>query len=217
MTDEERDPAGATGAEGTTDQPADEAATEAVETPVAADEPEPAAEAGDEADADEADLADEGEPLDEEDEFEDEEGEPEEQDVAPVGAGAAAATGARRTPRGMPARKPAVEKTVSEQAVRVDDRASAIFVIGVVGMFVAIFVLALLFGYGSFFGNVFKGPTPAPTIEVTAAPSESAAASPSASASAAPSVSVAPSGSAVPSASPAASPSLAPSPSPSAS
>ncbi|HEU0243973.1 MAG TPA: hypothetical protein VFQ75_08715 [Candidatus Limnocylindrales bacterium] len=210
MTDEERDPESAAGAEGTTDQPAEEAATEVVESPVAADEP-----AADE----QADETDEAEPLDEADEDEaedeDEEDELEDEAAAPVGAaaaaGAAAATGARRTPRGTPPRKATAAPTVSEQAVRVDDRASAIFVVGVVGVFVAIFVLALLFGYGSLFGNVFKGATPVPTIEVTAAPSGSAAASPSASASAAPSVSVAPS------ASPAASPSAEPSPSPSAS
>ena len=35
MTDQERDPESAAGAEGTTDTPADDAATEAIETPVA--------------------------------------------------------------------------------------------------------------------------------------------------------------------------------------
>ena len=33
----------------------------------------------------------------------------------------------------------------------------------IVGVFIAIFVFAMLFGYGSFFGNVFKAaPTPTP-------------------------------------------------------
>ena len=75
-------------------------------------------------------------------------------------------------------------------------------------MFVAIFVLAMLFGSGSFFGNVFKGPTPtpAPTVEVIGravrervAPPRVESASPEQSAS------------------PVASPSAAPSPEPSAS
>ena len=215
MTDEERDPESAAGAEGTTDQPADEAATEVLETPAGADEP-----AGDEQ-LDEPD-GDEEDEADDEDELEDEADDEQEladEATAPVGAAAAAGAAAadtRRAPRGTPPRKTTAAPTVSEQAVRVDDRASAIFVLGVVGVFVAIFVLALLFGYGSFFGNVFKGATPVPTIEVTAAPSESAAASPSASVSIAPSESVAASPAASQSAAPSASP-AAPSPSPSAS
>ena len=125
-------------------------------------------------------LADAAADTDEaDDELEDDEAGPEDDGAAPVAAaaaGAAAAGSGRRVPRGLPARKPAAAPTVSEQAVRVDDRASAIFVLAIVGVFVAIFVLAMLFGSGSFFGNVFKGstPTPAPTVEVTAAPSESA-------------------------------------------
>ena len=56
----------------------------------------------------------------------------------------------------------AYDDMVEAKAVRVDDRASAIFVLTIVGVFVAIFVLAMLFGYGSLFGNVFKSSTPTP-------------------------------------------------------
>ena len=65
---------------------------------------------------------------------------------------------------------------MSDKAVHVDDRASAIFVLAVVGVFIAIFVFALLFGYGGFFGNVFPKAAPTPTAGSASRPLRSASA-----------------------------------------
>ncbi|HEY5436140.1 MAG TPA: hypothetical protein VIK13_12975 [Candidatus Limnocylindrales bacterium] len=153
-------------------------------------------------------------------------------DVTPAAAVAAAkaSRGARdRRPKAAPAAPP----SVSAQAVHVNDRASAVFVLASIGVFVALFAWALLFGHGGFVTNVMATPTPAPTATPaaspsaasspvasgSAAPSGSPAASPAASGSAAPSASAsaAPAASAAPSGSPAPSPSAASSPSPAAS
>jgi hypothetical protein len=157
-------------------------------------------------------------------------------DVTPAAAVAAgkASRGARdRRPKAAPAAPP----SVSAQAVHVNDRASAVFVLASIGVFVALFAWALLFGHGGFVTNVMATPTPAPTAtpaptptpaptaspaaspSAAASPSGSPAASPTASGSAAPSASAsaAPAASAAPSGSPAPSPSAAASPSPAAS
>jgi len=70
-------------------------------------------------------------------------------DVTPAAAVAAgkASRGARdRRPKAAPAAPP----SVSAQAVHVNDRASAVFVLASIGVFVALFAWALLFGHGGF-------------------------------------------------------------------
>ena len=120
---------------------------------------------------------------------------------------AATSRGERRGPRGgrEPA-TPARVQTASDIAVHVDDRASAIFVIGVIAVFVLIFLNALVLGKGGFLTPI---PTPKPVASLapaaSAAPSAVASPAASAPASAAPSGSVSPSPSPSASASPAAS------------
>ena len=83
--------------------------------------------------------------------------------------------------------QPAVAPTVSEVAVRIQDRASQVYVAVVVAVFAAILLNALFLGHGGLFA-----PTPsASLLPSAAAPSAgaSAAAAPSAGASAAPSAS----------------------------
>ncbi len=152
--------------------------------------------------------------------------------TTPARAGRASATsrGAGRGPRGT--RGPAVParvQTASDIAVHVDDRISAIFVIGVLAVFALIFLNAFLLGKG---GLLTPLPTPAPissaspaasvapiasaspaaSAPASAAPSASPAASPSAGASASPAPSASARASAKPSATPKPS---APAPSPS--
>ena len=96
-------------------------------------------------------------------------------DVAP--AAAAAAGKASRGPRDRrPKTTPAAAPSVSDQAVHINDRASAVFVLASIGVFVAIFAWALLFGQGGFVTNVMATPTPAPTA--TPAPTPTPAATP---------------------------------------
>ena len=123
-------------------------------------------------------------------------------------------------------REPAVPQraqTASDIAVHVDDRASAIFVIGVIAVFVLILLNAVVLGKGGLLTPI-PSPTPFPSlVPGTQAPPPSAPASaspsgsvaPAASGSATPSSSASPSatGSAAPSATP--KPSATPSPSPS--
>lgn len=131
---------------------------------------------------------------------------------------AGVAPGPRRRGR-QPVRPTVAPPSVSEQAVRVHDRASGVFVIGVIAVFVAILLYGMLLGHGGFISNLMPTPTPPPTPvpTVSAAPSASAGASespaPSASESAAPSAS--PGASESPAASGSAVPSAAASPSPS--
>jgi hypothetical protein len=77
--------------------------------------------------------------------------------------------------------------TPSERAVRIDDRASQVFVASVVATFVGIVLFAMLWGTGGFFTTPHASPSPSPS----AALSPSASSSPSASAS--PSISLQPS------------------------
>lgn len=90
---------------------------------------------------------------------------------------------------------PVAAPSVSEQAVHINDRASAVFVFVMIGVFVAIIGYALLFGQGGFASNLLPASTPVVTAAPTAAPTPTAA----------------------PSATPAPSPSDAASPSPAAS
>ena len=117
---------------------------------------------------------------------------------------------------------PAVAPTVSEIAVRIDDRISGVFVVITVGFFILLFVYAVLFG-GS--GLLTPKPTPRPTpVPVpTASPTPTPvptpvpvvppASIPSASASGSARASASPSGSAATSASPSASAAASASPS----
>jgi hypothetical protein len=236
MTDQERDPEAAAGAPDATDEPpapADPAlddtsatAAELAAEREAAVEPAPDLEPLDELGAEAAEVEEDLAAAEADVPVVDDEELIEDETVVPaVAAGAAgaatAATGAAsRAPKGQ-AKGPAVVPTVSDRAVHVDDRASAFFVIAVVGLFVAIFGYALLFGSNGLASGLFPKATPTPIGEVSespaasesASPSESASADASSSASASPAASEAPSAAA--SASPAAS--AEPSPSPSAS
>jgi hypothetical protein len=117
-------------------------------------------------------------------------------------------------------REPAVPQraqTASDIAVHVDDRASAIFVIGVIAVFVLILLNAVVLGKGGLLTPI-PSPTPVPSLMPgTQAPPPSAPASASPSGSVAPAVSGSASPSAAESAAPSATPkpSARPSPSPS--
>ena len=191
MTDQERDAAAAEGAERAADE---DAAT--------------------------SDELDEGEDQDEFDEDEDEdEGLEDDEAAAPaaVGGASTAATGraglAGRRLRSQP-RTVAAPPSVSERAVRVDDRVSGWYVMAVVGVFALIFANAIFLGHSGFVGGLFPTPTPVVTAAPTLAPS---AAAPSAAApsSAAPSAASSSSAGASPSAAPASSAPASTVPSPS--
>ena len=171
MTDQERDPE-AVGPEGAGDETdtADDTADETTDTAddLAAVDDELEADEG----VDDAETVDDAEPA------------------------VVAAGGRRSRDRKPKAGAPVVVPSISEQAVHIGDRASAVFVLAMVGVFVAIFGYALLFGQGGFVSNLLPTPTPvvtpAPTATPTAAPTAVATAAPSA----APSVTPAPSPSA---------------------
>ena len=74
--------------------------------------------------------------------------------------------------RGRASFTPAATPTPSELAVHIDDRASKLFVIAVLVVFVGIILNALFFGVGGLF-------TPLPTPSPEASPSASPEASPS--------------------------------------
>src|SRR5664279_2258872 len=116
--------------------------------------------------------------------------------AARAGRASATSRGEGRGPRGSrePA-TPARVQTASDIAVHVDDRVSAIFVIGVIAVFVLIFLNALVLGKGDFLTPI-PTPKPVPSLAPAASAAPSAAASPAASAPASP----APSASASPSA-----------------
>jgi hypothetical protein len=162
------------------------------------------------ADAEEADVTDESTAA-----------EPADEDVRPAadtppGAPFAAAKASERTSgAGRPAVVPesAARSAASEEELPyIDDRVSKVWVVLIVGIFVAILFYGLLFGKG---GALNPRPQPSPTPILTLAP-------PTASPVASPSVVVSPgpsstaSGTPVPTTSPAASPSTVPSASPTA-
>jgi hypothetical protein len=127
--------------------------------------------------------------------------------------------GAERGARGRPGAHQAITTgpSASEAAVHVGDPASAVYVVAIVLVFIAIFGYALIGGVGGFL-TPLPTPAPAPSFGPTAVPSGSLAPSAVPSASSAPSSSPGASGAASPSAgpsggSPAASSSPAPSPS----
>jgi hypothetical protein len=124
-------------------------------------------------------------------------------------------------------REPAVPQraqTASDIAVHVDDRASAIFVIAVIGVFVLIFLNAVVLGKGGLLTPI-PSPTPIPSLvpgtqappptssPAAAAPSGSVAPGATASPTASAPASVTPGGSASPSAPASTAPSATPKPS----
>jgi hypothetical protein len=119
-----------------------------------------------------------------------------------AGRASAASRATGRGPRGLrgPA-TPARAQTASDIAVHVDDRASGIFVIGVIAIFVLIFLNAVVLGKGGFLTPI---PTPRPVA--SAAPAASVAPIASASPAASPQASAAPSATAGPSAAASATP-----------
>jgi len=222
MTNEERDPQAAAGAEGTTDDT--DAATQPELEGGGIPSAVPAGDGGrvmtdpDDPRVDGIldDAAEDVDHLTEGIAEADEESPPIDSAIAAAGAASADRTRARSR---ASAKAAPLAPSVSEQAVHINDRASAWFVIAIVGLFAAIFASALLFGSGGLVSDLLPTPTPAPTVAPSASPSASPSGSPSASASPVASPSAAPSASAgaSPAASPSAAPSSAPSPSPSAS
>jgi hypothetical protein len=99
--------------------------------------------------------------------LEDDEGVDDAEAVVAAGAG-----GRRSRDRKPKAGAPVVVPSISDQAVHINDRASAVFVLAMIGVFVAIFGYALLFGQGGFVTNLLPTPvvTPAPTPVPSAAP-----------------------------------------------
>ena len=119
---------------------------------------------------------------DETDEFEDDDEDKEAEEAGAaqpsrIGSAAPAAAPGRRL-RGQPTTVPA--PTVSERAVRVDDRFSSWYVIAVLGVFALILANAVLFGHSGFVTGLVATPTPIATQSPVAsappsiAPSESA-------------------------------------------
>ncbi len=144
------------------------------------------------------------------------EAEAEEAEAAAGTTGAAGAAGAAGRRFRRPTRAAAAAPSASELAVRVRDRASAVFVLASGATFVGILAYGLLFGAG---GALSTTAEPILTDPPLASPSGAVSASPSGSPDASPSGSGSPSPSGSPSASPSgspasASPSLSPSPTP---
>ena len=107
------------------------------------------------------------------------------QDGTAAKGAAAATTGGGRRNRGLPKAAPSAP-SVSEQAVRVDDRASAWFVIALVALFAIVLANALLLGHGGLVSHLLPTPTPIVTAAPTAKPTAAPTASPSATATATP-------------------------------
>jgi hypothetical protein len=160
MTDQERDPE-ATGPEG-----AAEPAPEPVPEPATPDEIEPEEDVETLADAP-------GEDQDVTDEL-------------PVAATTTAAAAARKkgaASKGAPAAAP----SVAQEAVHVQDRASAWFVIITVGVFVAILGYGLLFGHNGLVSGMLATPKPVATVPASVEPSVAPSVAPSVEPSTAPS------------------------------
>jgi hypothetical protein len=113
--------------------------------------------------------------------------------------------------------RPRASGAAEEELPYVDDRASKIWVLAIVGVFVLILAYGLLFGKAGMLTPPTPSPAPtpsaAPTVSASPLPSSSASASPILTQSPVPSQSVAPS--ITPSAAPSVAPSLSPTPAPS--
>ena len=134
--------------------------------------------------------------------------------TARAGRESAASRGAGRGMRGK--REPAVPErvqTASDIAVHIDDRASAIFVIGVIAIFVLIFANAVVLGKGGLLTPLpTRAPIASPAPVPSASPAGSAVPSASASPAASGSASASPNASASPAASASPSPTATPKP-----
>ena len=104
----------------------------------------------------------------------------------------------QRLSRGQATPTTAPLVTPSERAVRIGDRASQTYVVGVVATFVGIVLFAMLWGAGGFFTTPHASPSPSPSAAVSASASPSSSLQPSAASPSGPGTSSAP-----PSASPA--------------
>jgi hypothetical protein len=100
-----------------------------------------------------------------------------------AGAGLGAGTRLRlgqRLGRAEPTTATAPLVTPSERAVRIDDRASQVYVIGVVATFVGILLFGMLWGTGGFFTTPPASPSPSPSASAGASASPSISLQPSA-------------------------------------
>jgi hypothetical protein len=89
--------------------------------------------------------------------------------------------------------------TPSERAVRIDDRASQVYVLGVVATFVGILLFGMLWGTGGFFTTPPASPSPSPSASAGASASPSISLQPSAASPSGAGTSSAPAASASPS------------------
>jgi hypothetical protein len=145
MTDHERDPE-ATGPEGAADETDDTDAAGAADDANGDSELEETEELEAAEDLGDADLEPEPEPG---------------TGRAPAAIAAAPAARGRRQPKERPPVK--VAPSVSDVAVKVHDRASAVFVIGLTTLFSVILLYGLLFGHAGFVSGLLPTPTPRPT------------------------------------------------------
>jgi hypothetical protein len=105
-------------------------------------------------------------------EADDETGEPTVATAGGAGAAARLRLG-QRLGRGGSSVATAPLVTPSERAVRIDDRASQVYVIGVVATFLGIILFAMLWGAGGFFTTPPASPSPSPSASASAGPSAS--------------------------------------------
>jgi hypothetical protein len=176
MTDRERDAPRRNPDEDTDQYPTPPVApedVEAAEEEFLAEEDESAADAAS-VDDDYEDGEEEPTEADIGAEADDEMGEPTVATAGGAGAAARLRLG-QRLGRGGSSVATAPLVTPSERAVRIDDRASQVYVIGVVATFLGIILFAMLWGAGGFFTTPPASPSPSPS------PSASASAGPSAS------------------------------------
>ncbi len=189
MTDQERDPE-ATGPEGATDGDAAVGGS-AAETDTETDTDSETDTDTDDAPGDAAGLDQIPEPeawtVGAED--------PELGAAAAAPASAAAAGKDRGGAKGTGPKQAQAAPSVASEAVKVSDRASAIFVIAVVAVFVAILAWGLIGGKNGFLGSLMATPPPVETVapDLTAEPSVPASEAPSAPAPASVAPSTAPS------------------------
>jgi len=98
----------------------------------------------------------------------------------------------QRLGRGQPTPTTAPLVTPSERAVRIGDRASQAFVVGVVATFVGIVLFAMVWGAGGFFTTPHASPSPSPSAASSASASPSSSLQPSAASPSGPGTSSAP-------------------------
>ena len=160
----------------------------------------PEEEAADEEPADDAhadDVVEDGDYEDEEEPIASDIGaeadeETRESTAATAAGGASRLRLGQRLGRGQATPTTAPLVTPSERAVRIDDRASQVYVVGVVATFVGIVLFAMLWGAGGFFTTPHASPSPSPSAAVSASASPSSSLQPSAASPSGPGTSSAP-------------------------